>query len=146
MTRGIEEVLAGHTDPVWSVAISHAGTRVVSSGDMTVRIWNAETGETKHILQGHLNGVRSVAFSRDETRVVSGSMDKSVRIWNAVTGEIERVLDGHDNGVLSVAFSPDETDVVSSGWDTVHIWDATINGTECTTQSFELGAVRCIFT
>ena len=37
--------LTGHSDDVWSVAISRDGTRVVSgSGDKLVKIWDVETG------------------------------------------------------------------------------------------------------
>ena len=42
---------------------------------MTVRIWNAMTGEMEAKLEGHTDVVTSVAFSQDGSRVVSGSRD-----------------------------------------------------------------------
>ncbi|KAJ7861893.1 hypothetical protein B0H13DRAFT_1726283 [Mycena leptocephala] len=81
--------LEGHTDSVCSVAFSPDGTRIVSgSGDKTIRIWNAATGEAVGTpLEGHTDWVYSVAFSPDGTQIVSGSGDKTIRIWNAATGE-----------------------------------------------------------
>jgi hypothetical protein len=49
--------------------------------DKSVRVWDALTGEEKHVLNGHTDSVNSVAFSSDGSRVVSGSNDKSVRVW-----------------------------------------------------------------
>ena len=52
--KGIEHVLAGHSAPVTSVAISHDGTHVVSgSWDSSCMIWNPSTGKVEHTLQGH---------------------------------------------------------------------------------------------
>src|SRR6202044_2206698 len=42
----VKNVLEGHKGPVSSVACSPDGQRIVSgSGDNTVRVWNAQTGE-----------------------------------------------------------------------------------------------------
>ncbi|KIK66251.1 hypothetical protein GYMLUDRAFT_218382 [Collybiopsis luxurians FD-317 M1] len=110
------------------VAFSPHGTRIVSSSNETLRIWDATTGaQLGHSLQGHKDSVRSVAFSPDGTRIVSGSDDKTVRIWDATTGaQLGDSLQGHEDLVTSVAFSPDGTRIVSgSGDKTVRIWDAT---------------------
>ena len=70
-----------------SVVFSPDGSHVVSgSGDNTVRIWNAATGESEAELKGHSSWVNSVVFSPDGSRVVSGSDDNTVRIWNISTG------------------------------------------------------------
>ncbi|TFK95194.1 quinon protein alcohol dehydrogenase-like superfamily, partial [Pterulicium gracile] len=70
------------------VAFSPDGTRVVSgSGDNSVRIWDASTGEEKHKLDGHTSLVTSVAFSPDGTRVVCGLPAKDVHLWNTMTGK-----------------------------------------------------------
>jgi WD40 repeat protein len=67
-----QSVLTGHSDTVCSVAFSPDGRRVVSgSDDSTIRIWDAETGETMiGPLQGHSDSVTSVAVSPDGRRVV----------------------------------------------------------------------------
>jgi WD40 repeat protein len=96
-----------------SVAFSVDSRIVSGSGDKTVKIWNAATGEVENTLQGHSSYVTSVAFSVDGSRIVSGSYDKTVKIWNAATGEVENTLLGHSSYVTSVAFSVDGSRIVS---------------------------------
>ena len=67
-----------------SVAFSPDGKRIVSgSGDKTVKVWDARTGQELLSLKGHTSVVCAVAFSPDGTRIVSGSWDKTVKVWDA---------------------------------------------------------------
>jgi WD40 repeat protein len=92
---------------------------------MTVRLWDAATGEERQKLEGHDGGVSVVAFSPDGKTVASGSGDKTVRLWDAATGEERQKLEGHDDYVTAVAFSPDGKTVASGSYDkTVRLWDA----------------------
>ena len=55
------------------------GSKIVSgSDDMTVRIWDAASGEQLKQLDGHSADVCSVQFSPDGSKIVSGSTDKTV--------------------------------------------------------------------
>ncbi|MCK6579426.1 MAG: NB-ARC domain-containing protein [Anaerolineae bacterium] len=119
-------VLAGHTESVTSAAYSPDGRRIVSaSRDRTVRIWDAETGETLHTLAGHTRSVNSAAFSPDGRRIVSASSDHTVRVWDAESGEGVNTLSRHTAEVTSAAFSPDGRRIVSASWDgTARAWDA----------------------
>jgi WD40 repeat protein len=107
-----------------AVAFSSDGSCIVSgSWDESVRVWDALTGEQKHVLNGHTESVNSVAFSGDGSCIVSGSDDRSVRVWDALTGEEGHVLNGHTNYVNSVAFSSDGNRIVSGSDDkSVRMW------------------------
>ena len=112
--------------PINCIALSKDGSLIVSgSGDRSVQVWDAKTGEQLRELQGHTRCVHSVAFSPDGNQIVSGSWDQSVRVWDANTGEQLRELQGHTSGVTSVAFSLDGNQIVSGSWDhSVRVWDA----------------------
>ncbi|KAL0957713.1 hypothetical protein HGRIS_001493 [Hohenbuehelia grisea] len=63
-------------------------TLVIGSGDQTIRIWDAATGQqVGDALTGHEDSIYSVAFSPDGAQIVSGSDNNTIRIWDAVTGQ-----------------------------------------------------------
>jgi WD40 repeat protein len=104
---------------------------VSGSGDKTIRLWNAETGEMlRPPLEGHEDWVRAVALSPDGKHIVSGSDDKTIQLWDAATGEIlQPLLVGHKNGVWAVAFSSDGKHIVSGSDDkTIRVWNAETGG------------------
>ncbi|MBK8030069.1 MAG: hypothetical protein IPK17_11295 [Chloroflexi bacterium] len=48
---------------------------IVSASWETLKVWDAESGETIATLEGHRNIVTSAAFSPDGTHIVSASDD-----------------------------------------------------------------------
>ncbi len=65
------------------MAFSNDGNHIVSgSYDQTLRIWDAQSGESIAILEGHSGPVWSVAFSNDGNHIVSGSYDQTIHIWD----------------------------------------------------------------
>ena len=54
-----------------------------ASWDLTVRLWDTETGALCSTLKGHSRGVEAVVFSPDGKLVASASWDETVRLWNA---------------------------------------------------------------
>jgi WD40 repeat protein len=134
------QTLEGHGDFVLSVAFSHDSAKLASTSmDLTVKIWDASSGECLQTLEGHSRSVSSVAFSHDSAKLASASHDSTVKIWDVSSGECLQWLSGHTDSVMSVAFSHDSTKLASASRDeTIRLWDAT-NG-ECL-QTLDTGRI-----
>jgi WD40 repeat protein len=127
--KGVQ-TLKGHSESIWSVAISPDGQMLASgSADQTIKLWNLETGKLLYSLEGHSSLVVSVAFSPDGKILASSSTlavgDGNIKLWDVETGRLQRVL---GKGLLSlnvscVTFSPDGQTLASGNMDaTIKLW------------------------
>jgi len=84
-----KSTLKGHTSYVHSVTFSPDGKRLASaSADMTVKVWDAATGQESLTLKGHTDPVWSVTFSPDGKRLASASNDQTVKVWDGSEKQI----------------------------------------------------------
>ncbi len=99
--------LEGHRDDVLSVDFSPDGDWVVTaSRDHDARVWDASTGELRHVLQGHFALVSDAAFSPDG-RWIATAGPGTAGLWTASDGKLVYYLRGHEGILTSVAFAPD---------------------------------------
>lgn len=116
--------LIGHDEGVSVVLYSPDG-RLIASGsyDLSVKLWNAATGQCIQTYRGHDEFVTELAFSRDGTRVVSCA-EKIGKIWEAETGKEIASMLGHTGRIWSLAISK-EGDRIATGSEDDHtcrIW------------------------
>jgi WD40 repeat protein len=123
-----------HGAPVWSVAWSPDGKRIVSgtasagldgpvTSNNSVKVWDASTGQTLFTYTGHAGQVYALAWSPDGKEIASGGDDNTVRIWDAATGHTVLLYQGHKDTVFAVAWAPNGKLMASaSNDDSVQVW------------------------
>jgi WD40 repeat protein len=125
LDTGAVEWLAGHDEPVKSVAYS--GQRLVSGGhEHDVRFWDLTTrGQATVADGGPLIGATDLAFSPDSRYLAGACRDGTVRVWSAADGRALCALYGHYGRVLAVAFDPGGKELASAGIDgSLKFWGA----------------------
>ncbi|PSB02996.1 WD40 repeat domain-containing protein [Merismopedia glauca] len=98
-----------HSGWIRYVDFSPDGHLIASAGneDRTLRIWEVETGECRHILVNPGGSVLTCTFHPTEAIVATGNGDCTTKLWDAGTGECLQTLVGQSNQIWSIAFSPD---------------------------------------
>ncbi|KAI8325531.1 WD40 repeat-like protein [Martensiomyces pterosporus] len=108
-----------------SIAISGNGQLLATGGqENTVKVFDAETGESIYRLSGCLKSVNHVEFNSDSSMLVAASSDNTARIWQLDTGRQWKSLSGHIGRVVTAKFNLDSSRVFTYSQDrTVKVWD-----------------------
>jgi RNA polymerase sigma factor (sigma-70 family) len=108
---GAVRSLEGHTERVTWVAFSPDGRRAISSShDLTIRIWDVETGRELRRLSGHTDRIECAVVAPDGRRAVSCAWDGTIRVWDGATGKQLKCFDAVGAPgvhIARVAFFPD---------------------------------------
>jgi WD40 repeat protein len=92
------------------LAISPDGTLLATTGhrDLTVKLFDATTGQPRKTLAGHVGRTAAVAFSPDSKILATSAGDGTARVWDVATYETKRVFRLHrPRGEISrLAYSP----------------------------------------
>uniref|UniRef100_A0AAX7UQK6 Coronin n=1 Tax=Astatotilapia calliptera TaxID=8154 RepID=A0AAX7UQK6_ASTCA len=77
-------IMQGHTEKIYSITFHPlaSGLLVSSSYDLTVRLWNLETGKQVKVLDGHQDQVFGMAWSPDGKLLATVCKDGKVRIYD----------------------------------------------------------------
>lgn len=111
-------ILNGHTWNLWTSEFSPDGKKIVTaSGDNTVRVWDANSGEQLFVLAGHKEQVRAASFSPDGKEIASLSWDNVIKVWDASTGGLKSTFTGDHNNASSLSYSPDGKRIVAGNSD-----------------------------
>ncbi len=107
-----------HGGPVYGVAISTDNKTIVScSGDQTVRVWDADTGQQRAQLNGHQGAVYGLALSPDAALALSAGADNTLRLWDIAGGRTLKQLPSGGATVYSIAINPQGTQFATGGGD-----------------------------
>lgn len=134
--------LVGHSTKVRAVAVTPNGTRVISSGDHRINVWDLGTGR-----QAAIDDERdtwSLAVTADGRHLVTGANDGTLWVRNLDTLEAVANVHAHSGRVWSVTITPDNKHIISGGEDgTVRVWTPDL-GRQTILLKGHIGTVRAL--
>jgi WD40 repeat protein len=124
-------VLAGHTGECRSAVFSPGGSRTLTAGDVTARLWDSATGQpvTEFPKRGtavsNRGSVISAAFDHSGRFILTVTTSRPfVHVWNIASGQVVNLASLGDP-VTRAVFSPGDDQVLTVSNDgTLRLWDA----------------------
>jgi WD40 repeat protein len=123
-TAAVSRVIEGHEKDVLSVVCSE-GCIYTSGDDMTLRVWDLQTGKLLKLWGPFENETDSCAIDPIRRRAVLGCDDGVIRVFDIDSSEPIAEIDAHASGIKKVAASPANGDILSAAYDQkIIVWDA----------------------
>ena len=94
--------------------------------DMSIDVWNIETGVRTHAFRKHKAATYVASFSPDGKRLAVSRWDKTVSLWSLDTKERMPIDRGHGAQVYDVDCTRDGRHLATAGMDgTIRVWETT---------------------
>ncbi|KAM4729089.1 telomerase protein component 1 [Anableps anableps] len=98
---------------------------VVATGQGTLHVLHAQTGQEVKSLVSSCDGVSSCVFLND-ARLVSTSFDGRLEVWDLQNGCRTALIDGHTNAITASDITPDRKHLATVSLDlTLKVWSST---------------------
>ncbi len=113
----------GHTNAIRSAAVTPDGQYLFSSGEESVRVWEALSGKFLKRFSGR-EKVTVLGVSHDGQKIFAGCLDGLLRIYSWPLGRNVYSLSGHADAITTLAVSPDGGVLVSGSRDKMlRVWN-----------------------
>jgi WD40 repeat protein/serine/threonine protein kinase len=116
-----------HANPIWALAFSPDGRRLVAGGGQKLTVWDVTTAKELFPPAQTADMVLSVAFNADGKWIASSTFRPMIQLFDAATGRETRTpLRVHNFAIHAVAFSPRDGHLLASADvdSNVDLWDA----------------------
>ncbi|MBA3248092.1 MAG: hypothetical protein H0T63_08410, partial [Pyrinomonadaceae bacterium] len=92
---------------------------------VSLKIYDAASGQELRAFPGLANEIKAVAFSRDALTLAAAASDNAIKLYDLTSGRERLTLRGHTAGINSVAFNPNGQILASASHDgSTLLWDA----------------------
>ena len=123
---GAYKTLSGHADSITCGALAVSGVCVTGSRDGTLRIWNADSGESiASINAGAIP--RSAAVNSVGDRFAIGFNDGYIRVYNTGSRKMFTYFNGHECAVTALRFIDDGKLASGDASGRLMLWDIHVN-------------------
>jgi len=92
---------------------------------VSLKIYDAASGQELRAFPGLANEIKAVAFSRDALTLAAAASDNAIKLYDLTSGRERLTLRGHTAQINSVAFNPNGQILASASHDgSTLLWDA----------------------
>lgn len=130
-TLMLKQVIAGHTNSVFTVAYSTDYRCLLTGGrDAHLKVWSVNDGyRLQQDIVAHMFAINHIAFSPAGQWFATASMDKSIKVWDAQSYRLVKVVDrarhaGHGTSINRLLWDTQSNRLLSASDDrTIAVWE-----------------------